>query len=133
MAAWLLGELSPGTELSIDALHATINDPDATESLRGQAIEALGNQVAHLKGGDVYERAANVLLALLTRTSVEVLYNAVFALGAMRCRRARSALVEIAAKDHRKYRGLESISENAKSSIECIDYEPTGDEAATMR
>jgi hypothetical protein len=53
MAAWLLGELSPGTDVTLDALHETINDPGASESLRGQAIESLGNQVSHLKGGEV--------------------------------------------------------------------------------
>src|SRR5438876_790256 len=43
MAAWLLGELSPGTELTLEALHASLSDLDASESLRGQAIESLGN------------------------------------------------------------------------------------------
>jgi HEAT repeat protein len=126
MAAWLLGELSPGTDLTVDALHATINDPDASESLRGQAIESLGNQVSHLKGGDAYERAADVLLPLLQHPSVEILYNAVFALGAMRCRRARPVLVRIAGEDHRTYKGLETIGQNAQFAIECIDCEPHG-------
>jgi HEAT repeat protein len=53
MAAWLLGEMGPGTDLTLDALYETINDPDAPESLRGHAIEALGNQVSHLRGGAV--------------------------------------------------------------------------------
>ncbi|MCP3170052.1 HEAT repeat domain-containing protein [Myxococcus qinghaiensis] len=126
MAAWLLGELRPGTELTLDALHATIIDPNTTESLRGQAMESLGNQVSHLKGGDVYERAADVLIPLLQHPSVEVLYNAVFALGTMRCRRARPELVRLAAHDRRTYRGLETIGENAQFAIECIDYEPHG-------
>lgn len=125
MAAWLLGELGPGTELTVDALHATINDPEASESLRGQAIEALGNQVCRLEG-EVYERAADALIHLLQHSSVEILYNAVFALGTMRCRRARPALTRIAGEDHRTYRGLETISQNAQSAIECIDYEPHG-------
>jgi HEAT repeat protein len=126
MAAWLLGELSPGTEFTIDALHATISDPDASESLRGQAIESLGNQVSHLRGGDIYERAADSLIALLQQSSVEIRFNAVFALGAMRCVRARQALLRIAADDHRAYRGLQTVSECAHFSIECIDYEPHG-------
>jgi HEAT repeat protein len=126
MAAWVLGELSPGTDVTLEALHETINDPAASESLRGQAIESLGNQVSHLEGGDVYERAADTLLPLLQHPSVEILYNAVFALGAMRCRRARPTLERIAGNDHRTYKGLETISENAQFSIECIDYEPHG-------
>ncbi|GHG71268.1 HEAT repeat domain-containing protein [Comamonas sp. JC664] len=126
MAAWLLGELSPGTDLTLEALHATILDMSAPESLRGQAIESLGNQVCHLTEGEVYERAADVLIPLLQEPSVEILYNAAFALGAMRCRRARSELMRLAAHDHRKYKGLETISENAQFSIECIDYEPHG-------
>jgi hypothetical protein len=126
MAAWLLGELSPGTDLTIVALHATISDPKATDSLRGQAIESLGNQVCHLNGGDVYERAADLLIPLLRHRSVEIVYNAVFALGTMRCRRARPELVRIAAQDRRKYRGLETVCENAQFAIENIDYEPRG-------
>lgn len=126
MAAWLLGELSPGTDLSIDALHAVVNDPRATESLRAQAIESLGNQVCHLKGGDAYERAADAFIPLLQHPSVEIVYDAVFALGTIRCRRARPALARIAAEDHRMYKGLETISENAQRSIECIDCEPHG-------
>ncbi|TSC19824.1 HEAT repeat domain-containing protein [Corallococcus sp. Z5C101001] len=126
VAAWLLGELSPGTDLTLEALHATIIDPAATESLRGQAIESLGNQVGHLNGGDVYERAADVLIPLLQHPSVEILYNAVFALGAMRCRRARPELVRLAANDRRTYRGVETIGQNAQFAIECIDYEPHG-------
>jgi HEAT repeat protein len=126
MAAWLLGELSPGTDLTLDALHATINDPDASESLRGQAIESLGNQVSHLKGGEVYERTADTLISLLQHHSVEILYNVVFALGTMRCRRARSALERIARDDHRKYKGLETVGQNAQFAIGCIDYEPHG-------
>lgn len=126
MAAWLLGELSPGTDLTLDVLHETISDPDASETLRGQAMESLGSQVSHLKGGEAYERAADALLLLLKHPSVEILYNAVFALGAMRCRRARAALEGIAAEDHRKYRGLEPISQNAQFAIECIDDEPHG-------
>src|SRR5450432_368462 len=55
-AAWLLGELSPGTDSTIEALHAVLNDPEATEALREQVIESLGNQVSHLKGGETYER-----------------------------------------------------------------------------
>ena len=126
MAAWLLGELSPGTELTIDALHATVDDPETSESLRGQAMESLGNQVSHLKGGETYERAADALLPLLQHPSVEIVFNAVFALGAMRCLRARPALVRIAANDHRSYRGLQTLSETAQFSIECIDWEPHG-------
>lgn len=128
MAAWLLGELSPGTDLTLDALHATIHDPEASESLRGQAIESLGNQVSHLKDGDVYERAADALIPLLQHPSVEILYNAVFALGKMRCRRARPALERIAAEDHRTYKGkgLETIDQNAQFALECIDCEPHG-------
>lgn len=126
MAAWLLGELSPGTDLTLDALHATIRDSDAPETLRGQAIESLGNQVSHLKQGEVYERAADALLPLLRHPSVEILYNAVFALGTMRCRRARSELARIAKEDHRKYKGRETISQNAQLAIKCIDYEPHG-------
>lgn len=126
MAAWLLGELSPGTDVTLQALHETISDPETPESLRGQAIESLGNQVSHLKGGDVYERAADVLIPLLHHPSVEILYNAVFALGTMRCRRARSELVRIAEADHRKYKGLDTIGRNAQFAIQCIDYEPHG-------
>ncbi|MCE9673956.1 hypothetical protein LY474_39815 [Myxococcus stipitatus] len=126
MAAWLLGELSPGTDLTRDALHATIIDPDATERLRGQAIESLGNQVSHLKGGDVYERVADVLIPLLQHPSVEIPYNAVSALGVMRCRRARAELVRLAAQDRRTYRGLETIGQKAQFAIECIDCEPHG-------
>jgi hypothetical protein len=55
-----------------------------------------------------------------------VLYNAVFALGAMRCRRARPALVRVATEDHRTYQGLETISQIAWSSIRSIDDGPPG-------
>jgi hypothetical protein len=58
------------------------------------------------------KRAAESLIALLRHPSVEILYNAVLALGTMRCRRARSALERIAGDDHRKYRGQETISQN---------------------
>jgi HEAT repeat protein len=111
MSAWLLGELSPGTAHTIDALHEALHDPQASEDLRGHVVEALGNQVGHLKEGDIYERAADVLIPLLQDSSLEIRFNAVFALGAMRCRRARPALERIAAEDHRKYKGLETISE----------------------
>ena len=124
-AAWLLGELSPGTDLTLEALHATISSLGESESLRGRAIESLGNQVGHLKGGDVYERAADLLIPLLQHPSVEILYNAVFALGTMRCRRARSELTRLIGDD-RKYKGLETIGQNAQFAIECIDYEPHG-------
>lgn len=126
MAAWLLGEMGPGTDVSLEALYETVSAPDASESLRGQAIEALGNQISHLTGGETYERVADALIALLRHSSVEILYNAVFALGAMRCRRARSELVRIAGEDHRKYNGLEALSQNAQFAIGCIDYEPHG-------
>lgn len=126
IAAWLLGELSPGTDFTIDALHATISDPKASESLVAQAVESLGNQVSDLRGGEVYERAADALLPLLCHPSVEILYNAVFALGAMRCRRARSELERIAGRDQRIYKGLESIGQAAEFSIRCIDYGPRG-------
>jgi len=126
VAAWLLGELSPGTDATIDALHAAIADPASSESLRGQAMESLGNQLSHLKGGEVYERAADVLIAHLEHPAVEIRYNAVFSLGTMRCRRARKALVKIAASDRRTYRGLETVGESAQFTIECIDFEPHG-------
>jgi HEAT repeat protein len=126
MAAWLLGELSPGTDSTIEALHAVLNDHEATEALRGQVIESLGNQVSHLKGGRTYERAADALISLLDEPSVEIRYNVVFALGALRCRRARPMLERIASEDHRRYRGLEAVSEAARFSIECIDCEPHG-------
>lgn len=121
MAAWVLGELSPGTDLTLEALHQTIDDPDASEHLRGQAIESLGDQVSHLTGGEAYERAANALIPLLQHPSVEILYNAVFALGAMRCRRARAALERLVGGDLRTYRGLETVSACAQSSVERID------------
>jgi HEAT repeat protein len=126
LAAWLLGELSPGTELTIEALLATLEDSDASEALRGQAAESLGNQVCHLSGGDVFERVADALLPLLEHPSVEILYNAAFALGAMRCRRARAPLARIAATDHRRYHGLDSVGRCAQFSIECIDDKPQG-------
>jgi HEAT repeat protein len=126
MAAWLLGELSPGTDSTIEALHAVLNDPEATEALRGQVIESLGNQVSHLKGGETYERAADALISLLDERSVEIRYNVVFALGTLRCRRARPMLERIASEDHRRYRGLETVSEAARFTIECIDCEPHG-------
>jgi HEAT repeat protein len=126
MAAWLLGELSPGTDSTIEALHAVLNDPEATEALRGQVIESLGNQVCHLKGGEMYERAADALIALLDEPSVEIRYNVAFALGTLRCRRARPMLERVASEDHRLYRGLEAVSEAALFSIECIDCEPHG-------
>ena len=125
-AAWLLGELSPGTDSTVEALYAVLNDPEATEALRAQVIESLGNQVCHLQGGETYERAADALVALLDEPSVEIRYNVVFALGALRCRRARPMLERIASEDHRRYRGLETVSESARFSIECINCEPHG-------
>jgi HEAT repeat protein len=125
-AAWLLGELSPGTDSTIEALHAVLNDPETTEALRAQVIESLGNQVGHLKGGATYERAADALIALLDEPSVEIRYNVVWALGALRCRRARPMLERIASEDRRLYRGLEAVSEAALFSVECIDCEPHG-------
>ena len=126
MAAWLLGELSPGTDDTLNALCATISDSEAPDSLKGQAIESLGNQVSHLSGGETYERVADVLLGLLKSPSVEILYNAVFALGTLRCHRARSELQRIAAEDHRPYNLLETVSQTARFAIECIDLEPRG-------
>jgi len=52
------------TDITLAALHAAIDDTRASDTLRGQAIESLGNQVLGLEG-EQYERAADVLLGLL--------------------------------------------------------------------
>lgn len=120
LAVHALGELADSASLRF--LIRTLDDTRQPVQLRDQAAESL----AYIDD----RRSVPALIAATRDRSVGVRYSAVYALGALghgdlRC---RAALQRAAASDHARYRGLETVSAQARRALACLDSRvPSGD------
>src|SRR5205823_10378526 len=84
------------TSQVVDVLVTVARSDDAPDAVRGQCVEALGEQLEHSSPGDApRQRAETCLLDLLRDSAGVVRFWSAFALGTLRSRRAVAHLRDL--------------------------------------
>ena len=123
MAAWALGFGGLAAESRQDVLHALLGvmiDDTRPDRLRGQAAEAVGEQLQFSSDEETSEEAVDLLTRMLSDESPVVRFWSAFALGKLGATSALPALRQLAA-DEALVAGWWTVGEEASDAIDVIE------------
>jgi HEAT repeat protein len=105
----------------IDILTQVAANNSEIPSVRGQALEGIGNKLSEKLPQNLYQRAVTVLIQCLDEPESEVRFWACFALGAIRAKDALPQLQVLAQTDDAVVPSWWSVREEAENSITLIN------------